>query len=94
MPRSAASLPPPRLSSSFLSPPPQSQACSALLLLLNILFAFLQVWGIDVMLDEAGRCWLIEANTCPSLAADAPVDKRVKNAMVADLMHMVGVKEV
>ena len=50
-----------------------------------------QVWGLDVMLDSSYRAWLIEVNTCPSLAADSPLDRRVKNGMLADLMHLIGV---
>ena len=43
------------------------------------------------MLDDAFNAWLIEVNTCPSLAADSPLDRRVKNAMLADAMQLVGV---
>lgn len=50
-----------------------------------------EVWGLDVMLDSSYRAWLIEVNTCPSLAADSPLDRRVKNGMLADLMHLIGV---
>ncbi|MEW5302346.1 MAG: hypothetical protein WDW36_005143 [Sanguina aurantia] len=49
-----------------------------------------EVWGFDILLDASATCWLIEANTCPSLAGDSPLDRRVKLAMVKDLMHMVG----
>jgi hypothetical protein len=48
-----------------------------------------QVWGFDILLDEDLRAWLIEANTCPALAGDTPLDKRVKTNMVADVMNMV-----
>lgn len=48
-----------------------------------------EVWGFDILLDASATCWLIEANTCPSLAGDSPLDRRVKLAMVKDLMHMV-----
>ena len=44
------------------------------------------------MLDDAFNAWLIEVNACPSLAADSLLlDRRVKNAMLADAMHLVGV---
>ena len=43
------------------------------------------------MLDDAFNAWLIEVNTCPSLAEDSPLDRRVKNAMLADAMQLVGV---
>lgn len=49
-----------------------------------------EVWGFDVLLDDMLRAWLIEVNTCPALAADSPMDKRVKYGMVADVMNLVG----
>ncbi|MEW5308396.1 MAG: hypothetical protein WDW38_000361 [Sanguina aurantia] len=48
----------------------------------------LRCGGFDILLDASATCWLIEANTCPSLAGDSPLDRRVKLAMVKDLMHM------
>ena len=50
-----------------------------------------EVFGIDVMLDSDLRAWLIEVNTCPSLASDCPLDSRVKGSMISDCMNMVGV---
>jgi tubulin polyglutamylase TTLL4 len=44
------------------------------------------------MLDDNFRAWLIEANTCPSLASDSALDKRIKNAMLADVMNLVGLR--
>ncbi|KAG2488455.1 hypothetical protein HYH03_012961 [Edaphochlamys debaryana] len=49
-----------------------------------------EVWGFDIMLTDAFRAWLIEANTCPSLAADSGLDMRVKGTMVAELLHLLG----
>ncbi|KXZ45141.1 TTL8 protein [Gonium pectorale] len=49
-----------------------------------------EVWGFDIMLTDSFRAWLIEANTCPSLAADSELDMRVKGGMVSELMHMIG----
>ncbi len=49
-----------------------------------------QIWGFDVLLDEDLRAWLIEANTCPALAGDTPLDRRLKTAMVGDALHLVG----
>ncbi len=51
----------------------------------------MQVWGFDIMLDDSFRAWLIEVNTCPSLAADSDLDRRIKTNMVADLMNLVGI---
>ncbi|GIL87357.1 hypothetical protein Vretimale_1604 [Volvox reticuliferus] len=49
-----------------------------------------EVWGFDIMLTDTFRAWLIEANTCPSLAADSRLDMRVKCSMVSELMHLLG----
>ncbi|EFJ39822.1 hypothetical protein VOLCADRAFT_108470 [Volvox carteri f. nagariensis] len=49
-----------------------------------------EVWGFDIMLTDVFRAWLIEANTCPSLAADSGLDMRVKCSMVSELMHLIG----
>ncbi|GLI70118.1 hypothetical protein VaNZ11_014924 [Volvox africanus] len=49
-----------------------------------------EVWGFDIMLTDTFRAWLIEANTCPSLAADSKLDMRVKCSMVSELMHLLG----
>ena len=35
--------------------------------------------------------WLIEVNVACSLASSSPLDKRIKNMLMTDLFHMVGV---
>jgi len=50
-----------------------------------------QLFGFDVMLDEALFPWLIEVNFSPSLAADSPLDLRVKSQLLADTLNLVGV---
>jgi hypothetical protein len=45
-----------------------------------------QLFGLDILLDSRLRAWLLEVNTSPSLAADSPLDERVKGAVVSDLM--------
>ena len=49
-----------------------------------------QVFGFDVLFDAAAKPWLLEANLDPSLDADTPLDLKVKGAMLADLLHVVG----
>ncbi|KAJ1484428.1 tubulin-tyrosine ligase family-domain-containing protein, partial [Baffinella frigidus] len=51
-----------------------------------------ELFGFDVMLDANLKPWLIEVNTALSLAADAPLDKAIKNQIVTELLHMVCVK--
>jgi hypothetical protein len=38
------------------------------------------------------RCrWLIEVNVACSLASSSPLDKHIKNMLMTDLFHMVGI---
>ena len=50
-----------------------------------------ELFGFDVMLDSQLNPWLIEVNSSPSLATDAPLDKKIKYAMVTDMFNMIGV---
>ena len=50
-----------------------------------------ELFGFDVMLDSQLHPWLIEVNSSPSLATDAPLDKKIKYAMVTDMFNMIGV---
>ncbi|KAJ1472248.1 tubulin-tyrosine ligase/Tubulin polyglutamylase, partial [Baffinella frigidus] len=40
-----------------------------------------ELFGFDVMLDANLKPWLIEVNSSPSLATDAPLDKKIKNQL-------------
>lgn len=51
----------------------------------------LQIFGVDVLLDDTFRAWLIEVNTGPDLSSTSPLDKQLKHKMVAQMMHLVGV---
>jgi hypothetical protein len=48
------------------------------------------VYGFDIVLDADLRAWVLEVNTSPALQSPAPIDKRVKYAMVADMLHLLG----
>ena len=52
---------------------------------------YLQIFGVDILLDDTFRAWLIEVNTGPDLSSTSPLDKQLKHKMVAQLMHLVGV---
>ena len=43
----------------------------------------------DVLVDEQLKPWLIEVNASPSLARDHPLDRTVKDALVADTLALV-----
>lgn len=51
----------------------------------------LQIFGVDILLDDTFRAWLIEVNTGPDLSSTSPLDKQLKHKMVAQMMHLVGV---
>jgi tubulin polyglutamylase TTLL4 len=49
-----------------------------------------ELFGIDVLFDEALRPWLLEVNISPSLHSSSPLDLAVKGPMVRDLLNMAG----
>lgn len=38
--------------------------------------------------------WLLEVNLTPSLGCDSPLDVRLKSALIADLLTLVGISAV
>ena len=48
--------------------------------------------GFDVLIDENLKPWLIEVNLSPSLAADSPIDLKLKTQMLASLFTLVGLR--
>ena len=50
-----------------------------------------QLFGFDIMFDEALRPWLIEINFAPSLACGSPLDLKLKSRVVSDLLTLSGV---
>lgn len=52
--------------------------------------ACFELFGLDAIIDERLRPWLLEVNTCPALGTRSAVDKHVKRPMLAELLHLVG----
>ena len=50
-----------------------------------------ELFGFDVLLDEALKPWVIEVNVACSLASSSPLDRRIKHFMMTDLLHLVGI---
>ena len=48
-----------------------------------------ELFGYDVMFDDALRPWLIEVNASPSLARHTDLDMRVKTQLVVDIVDIV-----
>lgn len=49
------------------------------------------VLGFDVLFDEHGKAWLIEANAAPSMATGSPLDARLKCGVWAGLLRLLDV---
>lgn len=50
-----------------------------------------ELLGFDILIDSILEPWLIEVNLSCSLGCDSALDQRVKAALVADLLTLVGV---
>lgn len=49
-----------------------------------------ELFGIDILLDEGLKPWLLEVNISPSLHSSTPLDSAVKGPMVKDIMNIAG----
>jgi tubulin polyglutamylase TTLL5 len=53
-----------------------------------------ELYGFDILIDSNLKPWLLEVNLSPSLGCDSPLDVRLKSAMLADLLTLVGIPAV
>ncbi|KAK9703147.1 Tubulin-tyrosine ligase family [Popillia japonica] len=53
-----------------------------------------ELYGFDILVDETLKPWLLEINLSPSLGCDSPLDVRLKSAMLADLLTLVGIPAI
>ncbi|KAJ8255837.1 hypothetical protein COCON_G00197010 [Conger conger] len=49
-----------------------------------------ELFGFDIMLDEALKPWLLEVNISPSMHSSSALDLSVKGQMVRDLLNLAG----
>ena len=49
-----------------------------------------ELYGFDILVDSDLKPWLLEVNLSPSLNCDAPIDMKIKSAMICDLLNLVG----
>merc|ERR1719231_1177453 len=50
-----------------------------------------QMFGIDVLLNDKGKAWVIEANTQPGFTNRGTMMWQLHTEMIGDLMHITGV---
>lgn len=58
------------------------------------LYSLIELYGFDILVDETLKPWLLEINLSPSLGCDSPLDVRLKSAMLADLLTLVGIPAI
>ncbi|KAL4713068.1 hypothetical protein ACJJTC_001122 [Scirpophaga incertulas] len=57
-------------------------------------FNCFELFGYDILIDDMLKPWLLEINLSPSLACESPLDARVKAALLADTLTLVGLPAV
>jgi len=50
-----------------------------------------ELYGFDILIDNALKPWLLEVNLSPSMGVDSPLDTKVKSCLMADLLTCVGI---
>lgn len=50
-----------------------------------------EVLGLDIIIDETGKPFLLEVNHAPSFNTDTPFDKQVKSQLLQDLFRLLDV---
>ncbi|XP_016980545.1 tubulin polyglutamylase TTLL13 [Drosophila rhopaloa] len=50
-----------------------------------------ELYGFDILIDNALKPWLLEINLSPSMGVDSPLDTKVKSCLMADLLTCVGI---
>lgn len=48
-----------------------------------------ELFGFDVLIDEALKVWLIEVNSSPSMSLDTPLDNAIKPQLIRDVIGLV-----
>ena len=53
-----------------------------------------QILGMDVMIDENMKPWLIEVNHTPSFLTDSPFDYRLKFTLIKDTIRLLRISPI
>lgn len=49
-----------------------------------------ELYGFDILIDSDLKPWLLEVNLSPSLNCEAPIDMKIKSALICDLLNLIG----
>jgi len=49
------------------------------------------LFGFDIIIDDALKPWLLEVNMSPSLACSSKLDKQIKTSLLCDTLHLIGI---
>ena len=52
-----------------------------------------ELYGYDVMIDDAFKAWLIEVNASPSLSASTPADHELKVTMLGSMFDIIDMEK-
>ncbi|VDL67334.1 unnamed protein product [Nippostrongylus brasiliensis] len=58
---------------------------------MNFRFICHELFGVDILLDEDLKPWLLEVNISPSLHSGTPLDVSVKAPLAKDVLNMAGI---
>lgn len=58
----------------------------------DVTHACFEILGVDVIIDQNLKPWLLEVNHSPSFHTDGPVDMEVKHALIRDTFTMLNVR--
>lgn len=50
-----------------------------------------ELYGFDIMLDSNLKPWLIEINGSPSMTANTPIDRNLKNGLLDDTLTIINI---
>jgi tubulin polyglutamylase TTLL9 len=53
-----------------------------------------ELYGYDIMLDSTLKPWLIEVNGSPSMTANTPIDRNLKNGLLDDTLTIVNLEKL
>ena len=48
-----------------------------------------ELYGVDILIDEHLKPWIIEVNASPSLTASSPTDYELKFGLLEDMLHVL-----